>query len=131
MNTRSPIRYFVAAFVLTAVVVSWWLWWQRRRQPWSAAAPQPAPKPPAPAPAATRPTATAATAEAVATGSDPLEQISGVGPTYARRLRAAGVKTFAQLASRTPEELREIVGAAAWQADPASWIQQARQFSQG
>lgn len=61
--------------------------------------------------------------------ADNLEVINGIGPTYARRLREAGVKTFSELTDQTPERLREITGLKAWQAaDPADWIAEARQL---
>jgi predicted flap endonuclease-1-like 5' DNA nuclease len=62
--------------------------------------------------------------------SDNLEAINGIGPTYARRLREAGVKTFADLSNQAPERLREITGLRDWQAaDPADWITEARQLT--
>ena len=59
--------------------------------------------------------------------SDDLQEIYGIGPTFARRLRAAGVDSFAELASLTPEEAREKAKAEAWQADTAGWVAQARE----
>jgi predicted flap endonuclease-1-like 5' DNA nuclease len=56
-----------------------------------------------------------------------LEAIQGIGSTYARRLREAGVRTLNDLAGQTPERLAEIVGLKAWQGgDPARWIAEAR-----
>jgi len=61
---------------------------------------------------------------------DNLEVINGIGPTYARRLREAGIKTFADLTNQPPERLREITGLKTWQAaDPADWISEARQLA--
>lgn len=57
---------------------------------------------------------------------DDLTQIKGIGPTFARRLKEAGITTFAQLAGATVGQLQEITGVAEWQADPADWIAQAR-----
>ena len=57
---------------------------------------------------------------------DDLTIISGIGPTYARRLEAAGIHTFGQLAALTPEQLREVAGLSAWQGDPEEWLLQAR-----
>lgn len=68
-------------------------------------------------------------ASAPTTAPDDLEAINGIGATYARRLRAAGIQTFADLASRTPEELLEAAKAQPWQADPADWIAQAEDKS--
>lgn len=63
--------------------------------------------------------------------ADNLEAINGIGPTYARRLREAGIKTFSDLIEQTPERLREITGLRDWQAaDPADWINEARQLGE-
>lgn len=55
--------------------------------------------------------------------SDPLEDIKGIGPVFANRLNEAGILTFEQLASASPEELARITGVTRW--DPADWILQA------
>lgn len=56
-----------------------------------------------------------------------LEAIQGIGSTYARRLREAGIRTLSDLAQQTPEQVRQIVGLKAWQGgDPAQWIAEAR-----
>jgi predicted flap endonuclease-1-like 5' DNA nuclease len=61
--------------------------------------------------------------------ADNLEQINGIGPTYARRLREAGIRSFADLANQEPARLREVTGLRDWQAaDPADWITEARQL---
>jgi nucleotidyltransferase/DNA polymerase involved in DNA repair len=57
---------------------------------------------------------------------DDLTIIKGIGPTYARRLEAAGIHTFAQLAALTPEQIREKAGLSEWQGDPQEWLLQAR-----
>lgn len=63
--------------------------------------------------------------------TDNLEAINGIGPTYARRLREAGIQTFSDLVEQTPERLREITGLRDWQAaDPADWITEARQLGE-
>lgn len=43
-------------------------------------------------------------------GRDDLELINGITPTYADRLRAAGINTFAQLAELLPERVHLIIG---------------------
>ena len=58
---------------------------------------------------------------------DDLQEISGIGPTFSRRLQTAGVHTFADLAALSPEEAREKAGAQVWQADTANWVAQARE----
>ncbi len=62
-----------------------------------------------------------------ATQKDDLTQINGIGPTYAKRLHAAGITTFAQLAAQDADRLREITKIKEWQAaDPADWITTAK-----
>lgn len=68
----------------------------------------------------------AAIAVALASPDD-LTLIHGIGPTFARRLRDAGITTYVQLASYTPEELQTITKAAVWQANPTDWVAQARE----
>jgi predicted flap endonuclease-1-like 5' DNA nuclease len=58
-----------------------------------------------------------------------LQSIRGIGPVYARRLHAAGIHTFTDLLAASPEQLRQITGAAPWQGEPEIWIAQARQFA--
>jgi predicted flap endonuclease-1-like 5' DNA nuclease len=60
-----------------------------------------------------------------------LKVISGIGPTYERRLKEANVRTFADLAQQTPGNLREIVGIKTWHAaDPQQWIAEAQTLSE-
>jgi predicted flap endonuclease-1-like 5' DNA nuclease len=57
---------------------------------------------------------------------DDLTRIMGIGPVFERRLVAAGIRTYAQLAQTSPDRLREIVSAADWQkVDTEQWIEQA------
>ena len=59
-----------------------------------------------------------------------LEQIRGIGPIYATRLREAGVQTFADLAQLTPGRIVEIVlrdrEASESLIDAEDWKRQAR-----
>jgi predicted flap endonuclease-1-like 5' DNA nuclease len=66
---------------------------------------------------------------ATMTGSDDLTKINGIGPTYAKRLKEAGITTFATLSEKTPEELRTLTMASGKSADTDSWINQARELS--
>lgn len=64
------------------------------------------------------------------TKKDDLTQINGIGPTYAKRLHAAGITTFAQLAAQNADSLREITKIKEWQAaDPTDWITEAKNVS--
>lgn len=63
---------------------------------------------------------------ATKTKEDDLTAIKGIGPTFANRLKAAGIKTYQALANATVDQLKAITQVADWQADPAEWIEQAR-----
>jgi predicted flap endonuclease-1-like 5' DNA nuclease len=64
---------------------------------------------------------------------DDLTLIEGIGPTLQGILHAAGVRTFEQLATKQPEEIRQIVQAANFRApfDPTTWPQQALLAARG
>jgi polyhydroxyalkanoate synthase len=80
--------------------------------------------------AATRSDSPSRTSTYATTVPDNLEAIKGIGPTFAQRLREAGVKSFVDLSNQEPERLREITGLKEWQAtDPADWIVEARQLA--
>ncbi len=59
---------------------------------------------------------------------DDLTLIHGIGPTFARRLHDAGITTYAQVAAMMPHELQTMAKAADWQANPAEWIEQAKEL---
>lgn len=64
-------------------------------------------------------------------GEDDLKLVSGIGPTYERRLKEAGITTFAELAAQTPDDLRVITGLKEWQsAAPEQWVSEAKQLSE-
>jgi predicted flap endonuclease-1-like 5' DNA nuclease len=61
---------------------------------------------------------------------DDLQVISGVGLVISKRLNNNGILTFEQLASQTPQFLREILGDLVQRlADEESIIEQARQLA--
>ncbi|MFZ5916987.1 MAG: hypothetical protein ACOYZ7_08650 [Chloroflexota bacterium] len=65
------------------------------------------------------------------THPDDLTAIRGVGRIYQWKLRDAGIASFEQLASSTPERLREILEVPAWRKfEPEVWIEQARVLAQ-
>lgn len=63
--------------------------------------------------------------------ADDLKKIKGIGQVFASRLNEAGIWTFADLASREPEKVREIVssGRVENMIDPEEWIAEARQLA--
>jgi predicted flap endonuclease-1-like 5' DNA nuclease len=66
--------------------------------------------------------------------SDELAEILGIGPVYARQLRALGVDTYAQIAAWTEDDIEEIArGLATYPKRIRSgrWIEQAQALAQG
>ena len=63
--------------------------------------------------------------------ADDLELINGVTATYAARLHAAGVHTFAQLAELTPERVHLIIGPTYYDnlIHSTNWIAEARRLA--
>ena len=62
--------------------------------------------------------------------ADALEEIIGIGPTIARRLRLAGIKTYRQIAESTPDQLEEIARLPDWRkSNFKAWIEQARKLA--
>ena len=60
-------------------------------------------------------------------GKEDLTLIRGIGPAYARRLEAAGIKTLADLAMAEPSSVSQIVQLKEWQnAEPEKWIAEAK-----
>lgn len=71
-----------------------------------------------------------ATPPATTSAGDDLTQIKGVGPTYARRLKEAGLTSYADIAAASVEKLREATGTVGRATvDPTDWIAQARSMS--
>ena len=60
---------------------------------------------------------------------DNLTAICGIGIAGQNRLYAAGIKTYAQLAEASPEELRNIVGKLGRGTKVEDWIAQARDLA--
>lgn len=77
---------------------------------------------------ATEAKAETTTEATVATTTDDLTKIEGIGPKIAEALHNAGIASFADLNSKTAEEVKEILSAAEGHfsmADPTTWAQQA------
>lgn len=62
--------------------------------------------------------------------TNPLEQIQGIGPVFARRLYEAGIVTLADLAAQSPEQLRAIISGVRGgkMVNVQTWIDQAQQL---
>ncbi len=60
-------------------------------------------------------------------GEDDFTRIDGIGPVFAQRLNAAGVRTFAQLAALTPEQVADIIGWPAERVIRSRIIEQAKE----
>lgn len=81
-------------------------------------------------PAAEAPKARPTAAKKPAAKGDDLTQIKGIGPTYAKRLQAAGITTFMAVAETPAAKLAEIAQLRDWQAaDSESWVEQAKEQS--
>jgi predicted flap endonuclease-1-like 5' DNA nuclease len=73
-------------------------------------------------------------ATSLAAEPDDLVILDGVGPKIDATLKAAGIRTFAQMAAMTPEELRAVISGAGVSAVGSSietWPQQARLAAAG
>ena len=66
----------------------------------------------------------------VAVTTNPLEQIQGIGPIFARRLHEAGIVSLADLAAQTPEQVRTTMATVRGGKliNAQAWIDQARQL---
>ncbi|WP_378073637.1 helix-hairpin-helix domain-containing protein [Actinoplanes subglobosus] len=64
---------------------------------------------------------------------DELERIEGIGPAMANALRAAGIRTFEQLATSDDDAKRDAIRAAGLSFAPslATWSRQARLLADG
>lgn len=75
------------------------------------------------------PAAVEAAGEVEEVTPDDLTAIRGIGLGLQSRLNEAGIYTYAQLARSTPQELRQVLGAAARLANVEAWIEQARELA--
>ena len=112
MNRRTNEDFWLGFFAAAVVTLALYLLWRQRKE------------------SELRPTVTLAddregSPPAASSAADNLEEIRGIGPETARRLREAGIDSFERLASLSPSALRTIVGTTRW--DPEEWIVQAKQ----
>ena len=63
-------------------------------------------------------------ADPAATEGDDLEELNGIGPTYAERLRAGGVESIAELVETDAERLAELAEVPVSRAE--GWLEQTR-----
>jgi large subunit ribosomal protein L21 len=99
----------------------------------AAADAKPAKKAKAPKAAAPKAPAPKAEAAPAAAGGDDLKQLSGVGPALEKKLHAAGVTTFAQIAAWTPEDVADMDQTLSFKGriEREGWIAQAQEKTQG
>ena len=71
--------------------------------------------------------AAAAPAAAAASSADDLSKITGVGPAAVKKLEAAGLTTFAQIAALSEDDIAGIEGI---KVKP-EWVEQAKELAQG
>ncbi|HFC10062.1 MAG TPA: hypothetical protein ENJ54_09490 [Chloroflexi bacterium] len=64
---------------------------------------------------------------------DDLRKIEGIGPKIEAALKQAGIRTFADLAAKTPEELQAVLDAAGFAriSNPETWPEQAALAAKG
>ena len=67
------------------------------------------------------------------TGSDDLKKLSGVGPALEKKLHAAGVTSFAQIAAWTDADVAEIDETLSFKGriEREGWIDQAKELTKG
>lgn len=62
--------------------------------------------------------------------SNDLKKVSGIGPAFEKRLNAAGISSFADLAAHTADEIEAIIKPEEWQEfDFVDWIRQAKKLA--
>ena len=68
-----------------------------------------------------------------AEGGDDLKKLSGVGPALEKKLHAAGVTTFAQIAAWTEEDVAAMDEQLSFKGriEREGWIAQAKELAQG
>jgi len=86
---------------------------------------------PAPAqPVAEAPAQPVAEAPAAPAGEDDFTRIAGIGPVFDQRLKDAGIRTFADLASRTAAELADIIRWPVARVERSELREQARRLAE-
>ena len=77
--------------------------------------------------------ATKASRKAAPAGSDDLKKLSGVGPALEKKLHAAGVTSFAQIAAWTDADVAEMDDTLSFKGriEREGWIAQAKELTKG
>ncbi|MCU4651889.1 50S ribosomal protein L21 [Roseibacterium sp. SDUM158016] len=77
--------------------------------------------------------AKAEAAPAAAAGADDLKQLSGVGPALEKKLHAAGVTSFAQIAAWTEADIAEFDEKLSFKGriEREGWVEQAKKLAEG
>ncbi len=93
-----------------------------------APSPNPHPHHEEPAPAASK-----AVPQTAPSTEDDLKKIEGIGPKIEAALKAAGIRTFAELATKTPAELQALLDEAGFAriSNPETWHEQAALAAEG
>ena len=88
---------------------------------------------PAPAPAAAEAETPAAVADApdAPAGDDDLKRLTGVGPAAEKKLHAAGLTTFAQIAALSADEIAKIEDeqSLSGKFEKGDWVNEAKGFA--
>lgn len=84
-------------------------------------------------PAAKKPAAKKAAAKPAAKEADDLKQLSGVGPVIEKKLIAAGITTFAQIAAWTKKDVAEFDEKLDFKGriEREGWVEQAKKLAKG
>jgi large subunit ribosomal protein L21 len=92
-----------------------------------------APKKAAPKKEAPKAEPKAEAAPAAAAGADDLKQLSGVGPALEKKLLAAGVTSFAQIAAWTEADITEFDEKLSFKGriEREGWVEQAKKLAEG
>ncbi len=85
----------------------------------------------APAEKASEATAAPAAQAEAASGGDDLKKLSGLGPAIEKKLNAAGVSTYAQIASMTADDVARVEEEAGLKGrfERDNWIEQAKELA--
>ncbi|PTW62887.1 LSU ribosomal protein L21P [Breoghania corrubedonensis] len=85
----------------------------------------------APADKASEATAAPAAAAEAASGADDLKKLQGLGPAIEKKLNAAGVTTYAQIASMTDEDVARVEDEAGIKGrfERDNWVEQAKELA--